>query len=372
SQLDDRAFMLGLVQGSYTLPGLFLALAGGVLADRVDRRKYLMILSGLLTLIGFDLSLLTAMQWINPWTLLAHTLAMGSVFALQGPAMMAMIQDMVRRDLLPQALTLNSIALNVGRSAGPALAGALISALGVASALVCNAFASGMMAVMFGRSPKPLPKQLPRENFIEALWNGLRFAVLEARFRGILMRCLLFLGTASALLALMPLVAKDILRGGPTVFGTLITWIGIGSVVGAFSRGRVSAKLSPNVHAVVSAAGTAAALVGMAYCRTITEASAAAFFYGLAWTNGTITFQVAAQMSVPANMRGRGISLFMMTFGTGIMLGGVIFGVVADLFGIHNALVSSGACAIGLNLLTWKLTLSPPENLDNETQSETS
>ena len=92
SQLDDRAFMLGLVQGSYTLPGLFLALAGGVLADRVDRRKYLMILSGLLTLIGFDLSLLTAMQWINPWTLLAHTLAMGSVFALQGPAMMAMIR----------------------------------------------------------------------------------------------------------------------------------------------------------------------------------------------------------------------------------------------------------------------------------------
>ncbi|MDX2224685.1 MAG: MFS transporter [Rhodospirillaceae bacterium] len=364
--LDGSALMLGLVQGSYTLPGLFFALAGGVLADRVDRRRFLMSMCLVLTLIGLDLSLLTALGWIGPWGLLAHTLAMGIVFALQGPAMMAVIQDMVRRDLLPQALTLNSISLNVGRAVGPALAGGLIGALGVAAALVCNAASSAMMAVMFARTPRPHMRQAPREKFIEALWNGLRFAVTERRFRGILLRFMLFLSCASSLLALMPLVAKETLGGGPGVFGTLITWVGVGSVVGAMSRGRASSRLSPNAHALISAAIGAAAFGGMAFARDLVEASAASFFYGLAWTNATITFQVAAQMSVPAAMRGRGISLFMMTFGTGMMLGGVIWGIVADVYSIKVAMLGAGIGTALFSVATWTLTLNLPPSAEDD------
>jgi MFS family permease len=357
--LDDSAVMQGVIQASYTLPGLFFALPGGVLADQVDRRRYLIALNTVLALIGLSLTVLTASAWITPALLVMHTLGMGIVFALQGPAMMAVVQDLVRRDLLPQALTLNSIALNVGRAVGPAIAGAIIGAAGVAAALIANAFANALMAIQFLRMRRPDMKPRPRERFVEALWSGLRFAATERRFRGILVRFFLVLSCMSALMALMPLMAKSALGGGPGTFGTLITWVGVGSVLSAFSRGRVSGRISPDVHVLASAALGSGAYLGMAASQDLVMASAMAFLFGVAWTNDTITFQVAAQIILPASMQGRGISLFMMTFSSGMMFGGLLWGSIADAVGLRTAIAAAGTGIALLTLLTVPLRLAP-------------
>jgi MFS family permease len=366
TSLDGSALMLGLVQASFTLPGIVLSLPAGVIADKTDRRRFILILAVVMMAISVSLASLSLAGWIGPWSLLAHTLAMGSIFALQSPAMMSIIQDIVRRDLLPQALTLNSISLNVGRSIGPAIAGALIGAFGAAVAFFVNALGyAALSSVFLGKRRSDL-RPYARESFMEALWNGLRFAITERRFRGILLRLFLFLSCASALMALMPLVAKQMLGGGPGTFGTLVTWVGVGSVIAAFGRGRLMAHVSPDLHVHLSVAVAALAYVGLVFADTLAEASVGAFFYGVAWTNGTITFQVATQMNLPPSMRGRGASLFIMTFGAGMMIGGLIWGAVADGFGMSTALIGAGAGTALFNLLTVRCTLkysdaAPPE-----------
>jgi MFS family permease len=362
--LDDSAVMQGLVQGSYMLPGLFFALPGGVLADKVDRRRYLITLNAILAAVGLSLTVLCGFGWITPPILLLHTLAMGTVFALQGPAMMAVVQDMVRRELLPQALTLNSIALNVGRAVGPAIAGAIIGAVNVAAALVANVAAYSLMAIHFARMRRPDLKVRMREGFVEALWNGLRFAATERRFRGILIRFFLFLLCMSALMSLMPLVAKSALSGGPGTFGTLIAWMGVGSVISAFSRGKLSSRISPDMHVLISAAVGTAAYLGLASTRDIFMASGMVFLFGVAWTNSTITFQVAAQVILPSSMRGRGISLFLMTFSTGMLFAGLIWGSIADVVGLREAIAASGIGIMVVTVATWPLKLDLPHAAD--------
>jgi MFS family permease len=358
ASLDGSALMLGLVQASFMMPSILFSLPGGVLADKIDRRNYILVLSTVLSFVALDLALLTYIGWIGPWTLLAHTLVTGTIFALQGPAIMAVIQDMVKRELLPQALTLNSIALNVGRSLGPMFAGAMISAVGTASVFIMNMLGSAGVASFFVRHKPSDMRQATRETFMEALWNGFRFALTEKIFRGMLTRLALVSSCMSGLLSLMPLVAKEQLGGGPTTFGTLVTWIGIGSVLVAFGRNRLSGKITPNIHIHLSAAAAGLAYIGLAYAHTLFLAGVLAFIYGLAWTNTSITFQVAAQLSVPATMRGRGVSLFIMTFSVGIMAGGLVWGAVADAMGITFALIGAGIGTILFNLMTFRFSLN--------------
>ncbi|MSO99420.1 MAG: MFS transporter [Rhodospirillaceae bacterium] len=365
TSLDNSALMLGLVQASFTLPGIIFSLPAGVLADKTDRRKFILTLSVVMMAISIDLAVLAALGWVRPWSLLLHTLAMGTIFALQSPAMLSVMQDMVPRELLPQALTLNSISLNVGRSIGPVIAGALISSFGVAAAFLVNSFGNAALASVFIRKRPHEMRQHLRESFLEALWNGLRFAATEHRLRRMLIRLGLFLTCASALLALMPMVARVQLGGGPATFGTLVTWVGVGSVVSAFGRGRLATRITPDIHIHISVVIAALAYAGLAFAHTLPEASAAAFFYGLAWTNATITFQVAMQMSLPTSMRGRGASLFIMTFGTGMMLGGVIWGIVADLAGMRVTLLGAGLGTFIFNLLTSRMSLQTVEQTDD-------
>jgi MFS family permease len=365
TSLDGSALMLGLVQTSFMLPGVFLSLPAGVLADQTDRRRLILILSAIMIAISIDLAVLAALGWIEPWSLLIHTLAMGSIFAMQGPALLSVIQDIVRRDLLPQALTLNSISLNLGRSIGPVIAGILISSFGASVVFFVNSIGYAALGRVFVGKRRADLRAHARETFMTALLNGLRFAFNERRFRGMMIRLLLFLSCASALLTLMPIVAKGMLGGGPGTFGTLVTWVGIGSVIAAFGRGRLTSKVTPEIHVHLSVVVAALSYVGLSFAETLPQACAAAFFYGIAWTNATVTYQVATQMSLPASMRGRGASLFIMTFGAGMMFGGLIWGAVADLAGIKIALLGAGLGTLILNVLTAGFSLryaEPPSD----------
>ena len=201
TSLDGSALMLGLVQTSFMLPGILLSLPAGVLADQTDRRRLILILSSIMIIVSIDLAVLSALGWVGPWLLLAHTLAMGSIFAMQGPALLSIIQDIVRRDLLPQALTLNSISLNLGRSIGPVIAGILISTFGAAVVFFVNSVGYAALGSVFVGNRRADLRAHARETFMIALLNGLRFAVNERRLRGMLIRLLLFLCCASALLA---------------------------------------------------------------------------------------------------------------------------------------------------------------------------
>jgi MFS family permease len=359
--------MLGLVQASFMLPGVLLSLPGGVLADKVDRRLFVAGLTWLLVLLLTSVALLTGLGWMTPAILVGHTFIIGSVFALMSPALQSIIQDMVRRDHLMQAVTLNSIALNVGRAVGPAIAGGIIAAFGVAWCFVFNIGGYTILGIVVARWRPAQIRQVIRESFSKAFAGAIRYGTRERRFRGTMARFLVYLSCGSALLSLMPLVAKAQLGGGPEIFGALLTWTGIGSILSAVLRDRVARIVSADGHARISAVAAGAATLLMAFATTLPVASAAALLYGVGWTNGAITYQVAAQMSSPAPMRGRAVSLFLMVFSFGIMIAGLFWGLIVDLVSMKSVLIATGALGLCLDFLCGRWRISNPPATDDDT-----
>uniref|UniRef100_UPI0028B0EA83 MFS transporter n=1 Tax=Brevundimonas sp. TaxID=1871086 RepID=UPI0028B0EA83 len=158
------AQMVALVQASVTLPIMLLSLAAGALADTVDRRKIMLAAQTFMLLVSAGLAAMTWMGWITPWVLLTFTFLIGCGTAFNGPAWQASVGDMVPREDLAGAVTLNSMGFNMARSVGPALGGLIVAAAGAAAAFAVNAVSYlGLLVVLFRWKPERPKQTLPRE-----------------------------------------------------------------------------------------------------------------------------------------------------------------------------------------------------------------
>lgn len=353
SRLATSAVMLGWLQASFMAPVVLLSLPMGVLADTLNRRRTaiagcLLMCAACASLAGF-----CAAGRIGAATLLAHTLLMGAVTALLGPLVMALIQDIVRREHLAQAITLYSVALNGGRAVGPAVAGVLIGVAGVAAAVLLNGFAYAAFAVSLWRWRAPPQASVVEQGWGSALLGGLRYAALNHAFRSLLLRLLVFLVCASGLLAVAPVVAAARLGASPRDFGALTGAIGAGALAGALGRAFVAARWPQAVRIEVCAAAVALSYGGLALCHGFAPVIGFAALFGVGWTNAAIGFQSRAQLSLPAPLRGRGGSIYLTAFALGTLLGGLIAGAVLDHLPIGASLLLAAAllCLDPLTLL---------------------
>jgi predicted MFS family arabinose efflux permease len=351
SRIDRSAVMLGWLQASFMAPVVILSLPIGVLADTLNRRHTaiagcLLMAAACASLAGF-----CAAGRMGAGSLLAHTLIMGAVTALLGPLVMAIIQDIVRREQLAQAVTLYSVALNGGRAVGPAAAGVLIGLAGVAAAFVVNGFAYAAFAVSLWRWRAPPQASVVEKGWGAALIGGLRYAALDRAFRALLLRLLFFLVCASGLLAVAPIVAAARLGGSPSDFGALTGAIGAGALAGALGRAFVAARWPRIVGADVCAVAVAASYAGLALCHGFAPVIGFAALFGVGWTNAAIGFQSRAQLSLPAPLRGRGGAIYLTVFALGTLLGGLIAGAVLDHLPLGASLLLAGGL-LGLDPLT--------------------
>ncbi len=364
--LDPSPATVTLVQAANMAPIFCFALFAGALADRFDKRRILLLVNLLLILVISLMTVLVSTGRMTPTLLVLFTFAIGSGAAFAAPAWQAVVPRLVPRETLSSALALNSLGINISRAIGPAIAGVLITAVGVASPFAVNALSCvvAAAALVIWRPQQDQGRRLPPEPLLASIGTGLRQAANNGPLKATLLRASAFFVCASAFWALLPLIARDLPNGGSGIYGILLTSVGAGAVGGALLLPRWRQRLGSNRLSIAASIVLAGALVLMALVSNRYVAVAAALLGGLAWISTMVSLNLSAQSALPNWVRARGLAVFLMVFSGGMTLGSLLWGQVAQATSIPVALLVAAAGA--LLPLPWlgRIRLGQGEDLD--------
>ncbi|WP_027056813.1 MFS transporter [Mesorhizobium erdmanii] len=354
--IATSSYQVALVQASTTLPIMLFALVAGAIADSFDRRKVMLVAQTFMLVVSVLLTVFTYYHLLTPWTLLAFTFLIDSGTALNSPSWQASVGDMVPRNKVPAAVALNSMGFNLTRSVGPAIGGIIVAAAGAAAAFAANAVSYiGLIIVMARWKPDIPVSTLPRESLGAAMGAGLRYVAMSPNIGKVLVRGAAFGFSAGAVLALLPLVARDVVKGDALTYGIMLGSFGIGAVGGALISVRLRQLLSSETMVRCAFAGFAFCAFNAAISHHAWQTSLGLLVGGACWVIALSHFNVTVQMATPRWVVGRVLSVYQTaTFG-GIALGSWIWGVVADAHGAETALIAAAIAmlaggAIGLVL----------------------
>jgi predicted MFS family arabinose efflux permease len=377
------AIFVSLVQTADMLPDVLFAIVGGVLADILDRRRLIIAVQTGLAVVGALLAVLTFAGHISPVLLLMFTFVIGSGSVFITPAYQSLVPELVPRDDVPSAVQLNSLNINIARAVGPAIAGILIAHIGVGADFALNAgtFLIYAVVVALWRPTTSITPHLP-ERFFPAMRAGGRYVRYSPVVRRILLRSTLFLFPASALWGLLPLIASRRLELGPSGYGLLLGALGVGAIVGALVLSRVRAKLSANGIVGLTSGFFCVALLVVALSHSTIGVVLVLIPTGVVWVWILATVNTSLQLFLPAWVRARGLSIYQMVLFGAQGLGALVWGVVADEFGLTDAfLVSAAVLALGaVTMRFWPLfetsqmdrstVVRPDPDVDFATESE--
>lgn len=365
--IAQSADMVALVQASVTLPTMLLSLIAGAMADNLDRRKVMLVAQSFMLAVSVLLALCAWTDVITPWLLLSLTFLIGCGAAFNAPAWQASVGDMVPRTELPGAVALNSMGFNIARSVGPAIGGGIVAAAGAATAFAVNAVSYiALIRVLARWRPPANPQVLPRETLGIAVAAGIRYVAMSPAIRIVLVRSALFCIGASALMALMPLVAKVLIAGGPLTYGLLLGAFGVGAVGGAIATARMRKVLSTEAIVRYGSIAFAVAAAGAALSSYLLATMFVLMIAGAGWVLTLSTFNVAVQMSAPRWVVARALSMYQMSAFGGLAAGSWLWGSVAASQGVKEALLFATIVLAGSALLGLWLRLAQSEevNLD--------
>jgi MFS family permease len=368
TSLTSSALLVALMQTAASLPVLLLGLPAGALADILDRRKLLIFWQTWMLGAALLLSVFGVAGTLGPLSLLTLTFMLNVGSAMNNPAWQAIVPELVPRAQLSQAIALNSAVFNMARVVGPALGGGMLAAFatargGAAAVFFVNSLSFVFVIVMLYRWKRKAVRtsQLPAERFVGSLQAGIRYVRHAPELHAILIRTFLMTSCASAVWALLAVVARTDLQNGAFGYGMLNACLGVGAVVGAACLPRVRRRMSAN--AIVTAAGLAFAvtLATLAFVHRIELVCLSLLLAGFAWTNTTSTFNVAVQIVVPPWVQARALGAYQMVFQGGLAIGSAVWGLVAT---NTSTTISLSAAAAGLLIglpLTRRFRVRHPE-----------
>lgn len=345
--LTDSQSMVALVQTSVSLPIVIFSLLAGVFADIFDRRRVMLVAQSFMLVVSVILAFLAFEGLLSPWLLLAFTFLIGCGTALHNPSWQATMGDIVPRDDLPTAVALNSMGFNLMRSIGPAVGGAIVALAGAAAAFAVNALSYiAIILALFRWQPPERDLHLPREPFGSAYSAGLRYVAMSPNLVHVILRGFLFGLSAIALLALLPLVVREMLAGGALDYGIMLGCFGGGAVVGALSNGRLRQRFENEVIARGAFAGFAASCAALALSHHYLFSGMALVLAGCCWVVAFSMFNVTIQMSTPRWVVGRALALHQTGQFAGMAGGSWIWGALAENSGVGYALLVAAAVLI--------------------------
>lgn len=352
TSLTTEADLVALVQSSMTLPIMLFSVVAGALADNFDRRRIMLVAQVFMLCVAAILAATAYAGLITPWLLLSLTFLLGCGTALNNPSWQASVGDMVPRSDLPAAVALNSIGINITRSVGPAVGGAIVAIAGAAAAFAVNAlsFLPVILAILRWTPNQPR-SPLPPEALRAAVAAGIRYVAMSPNIGKVLLRAFAFGFGAIAIQALLPLVARDLLGGGALTYGLLLGAFGVGAICGGFLGNILRGRLTG--EAIVRSA-----FVGFAAAASVAAASPFVLVTGLALMVAGCSFvltlsrlNVTVQLASPRWVVGRALSLYQTCNFGGMAVGSWIWGLIAEQHGVSTALyVSAAALAFGAAL----------------------
>jgi MFS family permease len=365
--LTHSSLLIALVQTAAFLPFFLLALPAGTLADIVDRRRYMIATVAWMVAAAAALGGITFAGLMTPALLLLLIFLLGAAGAMMRPAMAAIVPELVPRGELRQAITLNTMSLNISRAVGPVLAGLVILSAGPGAVFLVNAAGLVVLLLAIRRLPADSGRRhgsLPVERFIEGFRAGVRYTRHAPALQAVLIKGAMFFFFAGAVWALLPVIAVRALGGGPALYGLLVALMGSGAVIAAQVMARLNVKYSRN--SVVTGAGLiyAAAMFLVADTTHVVVMGGALLVAGAAWLAYFASISAAGQLAVPDWVRGRGLSMVMLVIMGAAAAGAPLWGRLADVIGLGGALMAGGAGLAAAMLAAARFRLEENDHVD--------
>jgi MFS family permease len=365
TSLSTSPVMVALVQSASTLPVFLLGLPSGALADILDRRRYFMVTQIWVAAVALLICAVVSFGAMTAPLLLALTFANGIGLAMRWPVFAAIVPELVPRPQLSAALALNGVAMNASRIVGPILAGAIIASLGSAYVFALNAALSVTAAIMIGRWKREQKvSALPGERFVGAMRVGAQYVRQSRAMHSILLRVALFFLQSTALLGLLPLVAKGLQGGDASTFTLLLASMGAGAIVAALFLPRLRHAVDSDALVAYGALIQAAAMLAVSVAPNLPTAMPAMVVAGAAWISVANSLTVSAQLALPDWVRARGMSIYQMALMGSSAAGAALWGQVATWTSVRTSLVSAAVCAITGALLTRRYL--PPSGAEED------
>lgn len=359
--------MVALVQSSATLPILLFSLLAGALADSMDRRRVMLGAQIAMFATASCLALLAWAGLVTPWLLLLFTFLLGSGMALHIASWQASLGDILPRETLHSAILLNSIGFNLMRSVGPAIGGAIVALAGAPFAFAANAASYLLLILALLRWPGKRPdRALPRETIGRAISAGLGYVAMSPHIGVVLLRAFTFGLSASAVLALLPLVAREVLGGTPLTYGLLLGCFGVGAIGGALGSSRLGRHFRNEGIVRLAFLGFACCCLALASGLGLAVSGLGLLLAGASWVSALSLFNVSIQLSTPRWVVGRALSSYQAANFGGMAIGGWIWGSVAEAWDTQGALAWAAAALCTAALVGLRLPVPQPStaNLD--------
>jgi MFS family permease len=363
--LAPSPLMVSMVQASTSLPLFVLALPAGAFADVFDRRRLLLLTQGWMLIAAAGLAMLTAAGVTGPVLLLGFTFAIGVGTAFNAPAWQAIVPEIVSRESLPSAVALNSAGINLARAIGPALGGLIVARLGPQAAFGLNALSFiGVIVVLYRWKREKPVNRLPAEHLFGAMIAGLRYARYAAGFRNVLGRAFLFVFPASALWALLPLLARQELNLSASGYGIFLGAVGLGAVSGAYFLPRLRKKIAVDKLTTGATMIYAMILLALAMLRNVPLMVLVMLISGAMWITMLTALNVSAQSVAAGWVRARVLSVYLIVFFGSMAIGSIIWGALANAVDMKPVFLIAAAVAFVGTIANRWLPLASTEGID--------
>lgn len=348
-ELTGSAFWLGVDAFLSTLPMILFSLLGGVMADRIDRRR-IMIGSQILQMVpAIILAVLLGTGTAEVWHILLLSFWTGTVQALGGPAYQAILPSLVGSDQVQNAVALNSMQFNLARMMGPVLAGLALASFGAVWCFGLNAlsFLPVIVAVMMIRGPLPLARRTGR-SVMEEMREGIRFVTHDSAIGELTLLAFATAFLGMPLITLLPVVAREVFGLGAQGYGWMMTASGAGSVAGSLAIAALGNLPNKARIAIGSQAVFGAAMIVFAMSTSVSLSAGILIVTGASMLGVVTLISSLVQLLANNENRGRVMSIFMMAFRGGMPLGNLVAGWVAESRGVRFALVANAIVLLAI------------------------
>lgn len=344
--LTNSPLFLGLAGASNAVPQIALSFFGGALADRVDRRRLLLVTQSILMSISLALALLVLVGLAEPWHVMVAAFLSGTVRAFDGPARQAIFPHLVARQDMLNAVALNSVHWQFGRIAGPPVAGVAIAALGVGACFLFTAFGYAVMSCTIYLLRVPSLTGTPG-GILQAIREGVLFIARQPIFRSLMGMTFFNSVFGLSYSYMLPIFARDLLEVGPGGYGLLQGASGLGALAGTAYLSLGGPLGRKGTTLLTGGALFGSLLILFAWSPWFPLSLALLCLAGLANMLYQTLTNTVVQLQVPDQLRGRVMGIFQLTWSL-LPLGGMVQGGVASFAGAPIAVTVGGALVLGL------------------------
>jgi MFS family permease len=333
---------IALTQTAASLPYFLLALPAGAAGDIVDRRKLILFTESWMMGVALILAVLTIAGFMSPWLLLVLTFALSAGDAFETPTWRAILPELVPKEDLAPASALNGIEFNLARAVGPALAGMIIAAAGVATAFVANFVSFFGVILVVARWKRPVRKRTaPPETFVGATVAAIRYVRHSPAILNVLFRTGIVMFFSSALFALLPTLSRSVNRTA-IGYGMLLGCFGAGAIIGALVMQPARAKWSTDTIVSSGVVILGLVIVAMSGLHSLSTLAPVMLIGGAAWVVFISLINALVQNQAPDWVRARVLAIFILVYQGSYALGTAAWGAVAQRAGVRTALVYAG------------------------------